>query len=194
MQCRSRICGGNGNAGVQTLVVQLPAPYELDPHEWSVTLAAVLDCRNALLSLVSKTTAWRIAFTSTYQQYPHVVAAFNRAMDPVDALFLLVCTELHEIIPLKVDEAVSYTSHALEAVMVSSIWREEWSATSAFKKGQKVSSGVLGLVLTCRSMIFSFIQTLRQHVSVLQRLCASVITAAIRSVPVTHAHPLTVNN
>lgn len=129
---------------------------------------------------MSKINLWHTSFSSTYQQKVQVLATFNHTIDPVEALLLQVAAEMHETIPLKIDEAVSYISHTMESVVVSSIWREEWHATSAYKKGQKVSPGVLSLMVTCKGLLYDFIQTLKTHGNVLRRLSAAVISVSLR--------------
>jgi hypothetical protein len=167
---------------LQKMVAQLPAPYEVDPHEWGITLATILNCRNSLISFISKIDLWHTSFSSTYQQQLPVLATFNLTLDPVEALLLQVSAELHNLLPLKVDEAIAYMSHTFETVVGSSVWREDWEATSVYKKGKKVSPGVLSLGLMYRSLLHTIIQTLQPHTNLIRRLCASVLTIAIRLV------------
>jgi hypothetical protein len=165
---------------VQNIIAQLPTPYEVDVHEWAVTLAAVLACRRALVALLSKVDQWHSSFASAHQHQTQVLTAFSLIMDPTEEHFLQVSACLHDLIPTKIDEAVASVSHAMETVVVSSLWREDWDATSPYKKGQKVSPGILALALMERSLLYTCIQVLQPHKNVLRRVCASVITAALR--------------
>mmetsp|Transcript_4116 Transcript_4116/g.7556 ORF Transcript_4116/g.7556 Transcript_4116/m.7556 type:complete len:1437 (-) Transcript_4116:160-4470(-) len=170
------------NSFLVKILSQLPAPFEVEARDWSLSLASILSCRDFLISLLSKINLWHTAFASTYQQKQQVLASFNHTIDPVEAFLLQVLGDLHEMIPLKVDEAISFITHTMETSVVSSVWREDWDASSLYKKGQKVSAGVLTLILTCKSLLHSFIQSLRPHGNAVRRLSASIMTVSIRSV------------
>ena len=165
---------------------ELPAPFEVDAHEWGMTFAVVLNCRNSLLSLISKIDLWHTSFSATYQRKAQVLATFDNTLQPVEGMLLQVAAEFHEMIPLKVDEAVGYVHQMWESTVTSSLWREDWDATSPYKKGKKVSAGVLSLISMCKSLIHSFGQALPAHSSILQRLCASIVTVSIRFVMIAY--------
>jgi hypothetical protein len=152
----------------------------VEAHEWGISFSCILDCHNSLITFLSKIYLWHTSFSKIYQKQSSVIAAFNHIINPVESQLLDVVSILHDIIPLKVQEAISYSSHVIETVAVSGIWREEWHSTSAYKKGQKVSPGVLALVLMYKSSVHHFIQTLKRHMHIMWRLCASTISAAIR--------------
>lgn len=166
----------------QKIVSKLPVPYQVDPHEWGITLASVLQCRDSLLAVISKTTLWHSAFCGLYKDKGSVLASFSGLLEPSEELFHRAAQLFHELIPQIVDEAAASMAHDMSTVATSSVWREDWGATSAFKKGQRVSPGVLALALMHRGLVYTCVQLLRPYTSLVARLCTSVTTAAMRCV------------
>mmetsp|Transcript_14268 Transcript_14268/g.21355 ORF Transcript_14268/g.21355 Transcript_14268/m.21355 type:complete len:704 (-) Transcript_14268:178-2289(-) len=143
-----------------------PALFEVPSREWCLNMCSLLTARDAMMNLLSQIAS----------------CGDSEGVDSIEALLVQRAADFHEVIPEKCDEGVMQAGHVFEAMIMDDICREEWNSNAPYRRGVKVSNGIVALGLSYRGVICDVVNVLSHHKEIAKRICVGILTVAVRAV------------
>lgn len=139
-------------------------PYIVPTREWCLTMRSILDARDALITLLN-------------------CIDILGDLPTVEALLVQRIADIQDILPNKIEESMLQCSYIYESMFMDDVFREEWDSNAPYRRGKKVSAGIVALGMSYRGFIFDILTIFgKHHIQFARRLCVGVLTVALRSI------------